>query len=124
MSKTERPEFLPAEGPGVPAGPSCLGAALVCVGQITADEDLTIRGGFQGSLKLGHRRLRIEAGARVESDIEAGSVLVRGSLSGNIRASGSVALAPEAKMKGDIVAAKVTIQEGAQFRGGIKIVTG
>jgi cytoskeletal protein CcmA (bactofilin family) len=124
MAKNEaRPAVLP-ETPEASSSPSCLGPGLVCVGQITADEDLTIRGGFQGTLKMGRRSLRIEAGARVESEIEAGSVFVRGTLSGNIRASGAVALAPEAVVKGDIVAAKVTIREGAQFRGGIRIVTG
>jgi len=123
MDKAERSPSLPVEAPAAAPSPSRLGSALVCVGQITADEDLTIGGGFQGSLKLGGRRLRIEAGAKVESDIEAGSVLVQGTLSGNIRASGTVALAAEARMKGDIVAAKVTIHEGARFRGGIRIVT-
>jgi cytoskeletal protein CcmA (bactofilin family) len=47
---------------------------------------------------------------------------VQGSLTGNIRATGMVSLSSEARMKGDIVAARVTIQEGAQFRGGIKIL--
>jgi len=117
-------ETSPAETPSSPGGATLLGPSAVCVGQITADEDMIIRGGFQGSLKLGGRRLRIEAGAKVESDIEAGSVFIAGSLAGGIRASGTVILTRDAKMKGDIVAAKVTIQEGAQFRGGIKIMTG
>ena len=114
----------PAETLSSPAGSSVLGSGLTCVGRIEAAEDLTIRGGFQGDLKLDGRRLRIEPGARVESDVEAGSVHLAGSLTGNIRASGTVSLTREARMKGDIVAAKVTIQEGAQFRGGIKIATG
>jgi len=117
-------ESTPPEVPSSPGGPSLLGVTLLCAGRITADEDLTIRGGFQGSLKLDGRRLRIESGATVESDVEAGSVFLAGSLTGNIRATGTVALSGEAKMKGDIVATKVTIQEGARFRGGIKIVTG
>jgi cytoskeletal protein CcmA (bactofilin family) len=111
-----------AASPGGSA--SILGSSLVCVGTVTADEDLIIRGGFQGGLKLGRRSLRIEPGAKVESDIEAGTVSISGSLTGSIHASGTVSLSAQAKMKGDIVAAKVTIQEGAQFRGGIKIVTG
>ena len=105
-------------------GTSLIGASVVCVGRVTADEDMIIRGGFQGSLKLGGRRLRIETGALVESDVEAGSVFIAGSLSGTVRAMGTVTLTRDARMKGDIVAAKVTIQEGAQFRGGIKILTG
>ncbi len=113
----------PAETPSASNGASLLGPAVVCVGRITSEEDLTIRGGFQGSLNLGGRKLRIDPGAEVEADVEAGSVVLAGTLTGNIKASGTVTLAREAKMKGDIVAAKVTIQEGAQFRGGIKIVT-
>jgi cytoskeletal protein CcmA (bactofilin family) len=118
-------QSLSSETPaGPPGAASILGSSLVCVGTITADEDLVIRGGFQGGLKLGRRSLRIEPGAAVESDIEAGSVSISGSLTGSVRASGTVSLSAQAKMKGDIAAAKVIIQEGAQFRGGIKIVTG
>ena len=115
------PAFSPP-APGEPGRQSTLGPTLVCAGQITADEDLVVRGGYQGSLKLNGRRLSIEPSARVEADVEAGTVLLQGSLTGNIRASGTVALSSEARMKGDIVAARVTIQEGAQFRGGIKIL--
>jgi cytoskeletal protein CcmA (bactofilin family) len=122
MAKDAQIPVYSPPAPGEPGRQSTLGPTLVCAGQITADEDLTIRGGYQGSLKLNGRRLSIEPTASVEADVEAGSVQVQGSLTGNIRATGMVSLSSEARMKGDIVAARVTIQEGAQFRGGIKIL--
>jgi cytoskeletal protein CcmA (bactofilin family) len=105
-------------------GASCLGPSLIGSGQIDGEEDLVIRGSFKGIIRLKNGSLQIERSAKVEGDIVAVNVELTGSLSGNIQASGRVSLSAEARMKGDIAAARVSIQDGAQFRGGIKIEKG
>jgi cytoskeletal protein CcmA (bactofilin family) len=107
-----------------PETPSLLGQTFVCTGQITGQEDLLIKGTFKGIIRLKNHSLVIDKSARVEADIIAGSVSVAGDLTGNIRASGTVFVSAEAKMKGDITAVKVSIQDGAQFRGSIKMEKG
>lgn len=102
-------------------GASYLGPTLIGSGQIDGEEDLVIRGSFKGIIRLKNGSLHIERSAKVEGDIVAVNVELTGSLSGNIQASGRVSLSAEARMKGDIAAARVSIQDGAQFRGGIKI---
>jgi len=103
------------------ASASALGPTLAVKGEIAGDEDLVLRGSFQGSIKLRHHGLTIEPGARVEADIEADHVAVAGELTGNIAAAGRVVLSSEARMKGDITAARIHIRDGAQFRGSIKM---
>ena len=98
-----------------------MGPTLIGSGQIDGEEDLVIRGSFKGIIRLKNGSLHIERSAKVEGDIVAVNVELTGSLSGNIQASGRVSLSAEARMKGDIAAARVSIQDGAQFRGGIKI---
>ena len=107
-----------------PESASALGPTLVLKGEISGDEDLVIRGAFQGSIRLRNRGLSIERGARVEADIEADHVSVAGALTGNIAAAGRVVLSSEARMKGDIAAARIHIRDGAQFRGSIKMAKG
>ncbi|MDP2914372.1 MAG: polymer-forming cytoskeletal protein [Candidatus Aminicenantes bacterium] len=107
-----------------PETTSLLGQTLVCTGQITGQEDLLIKGTFKGIIRLKNHSLVIDKNARVEADIIAGNVSLAGDLTGNIRASGTVFVSAEAKMKGDITAAKVSIQDGAQFRGSIKMEKG
>jgi cytoskeletal protein CcmA (bactofilin family) len=103
---------------------SALGPSLVLKGEISGDEDLVIRGAFQGSVRLRSHGLSIERGASVEADVEADHVSVAGALTGNIIAAGRVVLSSEARMKGDITAARIHIRDGAQFRGSIRMAKG
>lgn len=107
-----------------PETTSLLGQTFVCTGQITGQEDLLIKGTFKGIIRLKNHSLVIDKNARVEADIIAGNVSLAGDLTGNIRATGTVFVSAEGKMKGDIIAAKVSIQDGAQFRGSIKMEKG
>jgi cytoskeletal protein CcmA (bactofilin family) len=103
---------------------SLIGPTFICTGQITGQDDLRIVGTFKGIIRLKNHSLVIDKSAHVEADIIAGSVSLAGDLTGNIRASGTVFVSAEAKMKGDITAAKVSIKDGAQFRGSIKMEKG
>jgi cytoskeletal protein CcmA (bactofilin family) len=107
---------------GSPSGPAAfLGPSFVCTGQIAAQEDLLIQGTFRGVIRLKAHKLTIAPGAQVEADVIAGSVEVAGQLTGNIRATGTVMLSAAASMKGDITAPKVSIRDGAQFRGLVRM---
>jgi len=107
-----------------PEATSILGQTFVCTGQITGQEDLLIKGTFKGIIRIKNHSLVIDKSARIEADIIAGNVSLAGDLTGNIRATGTVFVSAEAKMKGDITAVKVSIQDGAQFRGSIKMEKG
>lgn len=108
-------------GEGVLGKASVLGPTIVGSGELTGQEDLVIKGTFKGKIQLPKNSLFIEAGAHVEADIEAGQATLQGNLTGSIHASGKVLVSSSAKMTGDITAAKVSIQDGAQFKGSIKI---
>jgi cytoskeletal protein CcmA (bactofilin family) len=104
-----------------PEKASSLGSTFLCTGQISGQEDLLIKGTFKGTIRLKNHSLFIEKSARVEADIVAVNVMLSGDLTGNIQATGKVFLSSEAKMKGDITAAKISVQDGAQFRGAIRM---
>ncbi|MCJ7563629.1 MAG: polymer-forming cytoskeletal protein [Candidatus Aminicenantes bacterium] len=104
-----------------PEKASSLGPTFLCTGQISGQEDLLIKGTFKGTIRIKNHSLFIEKSARVEADIVAANVMLSGDLTGNIQATGKVFLSSEAKMKGDITAAKISVQDGAQFRGAIRM---
>jgi cytoskeletal protein CcmA (bactofilin family) len=121
MAKTE--EFAKSADPISPRseGASALGPSIVLKGEISGDEDLVLRGSFQGAIRIRNHSLFIERGANVEGDVEAAHVAISGTLTGDVRATGRVVLSSEARMKGDITASKIHIRDGAQFRGSIKM---
>ncbi len=115
IEKTETPSELK------PEKASSLGPTFLCTGQISGQEDLLIKGTFKGTIRLKNSSLFIDRSAHVEADIMAVNVMLSGDLTGNIQATGKVFLSAEARMKGDIMAAKVSVQDGAQFRGAIRM---
>jgi cytoskeletal protein CcmA (bactofilin family) len=120
MAKKDNP--LITTDAGGPSGITAfLGPSFVCTGQIAAQEDLLIQGTFKGVIRLKDHKLTIAPGGQVEADVIAGSVEVEGHLTGNIRATGIVTLSAAASMKGDITAPKVSIRDGAQFRGLVRM---
>jgi len=102
---------------------SYLGPTFSLKGEISANEDLTINCFFQGKIDLRNHNLIIEKEGRVEADVRARDIHIFGKLNGNIYASGRVFIAQEAQVVGDISAFRISIMDGAQFKGSVKMMT-
>ena len=119
MGRTEELEKSGEPRPAIPSGLPRLGTTGVIEGDFSATEDFLIQGRFAGSIKLAESNLSIDRNARVEASVAARDVYVYGILVGPIQASGRVFLAAEADVKGDITAARLSVENGARFRGGV-----
>lgn len=128
MSTTLRSSLFAVQPPDVRLQPtsailvrdkSVLGKSLVIRGEITGDESLVVLGQFQGSIELPGACVHVGPGAVVSSDVAAREVVICGNLQGNLRAGERVDLRNGASMAGDIVARRVSIEDGACFKGTI-----
>ena len=95
-----------------------LGAGLVIEGEISGDEAITIAGELRGSVAV-TAPVTVAEGATVEASVEATSVDVAGSLAGNVAASERVAIAATGRLIGDVRSPRISIAEGAAFKGHI-----
>ena len=102
-------------------GTAFLGPGHVVKGEVGGEEDLVIRGYIKGKVDLKNNSLIIEKGGRVDGDIIVNELTLRGSVNGNVYAAGKVYVAAEALMRGDITAARISISDGAVFKGSIKM---
>jgi cytoskeletal protein CcmA (bactofilin family) len=93
-------------------------------GEVSGEEDLVVKGYIKGRIDLKNHSLIIEKGGRVDGDIIVNELILRGAVNGNIYAAGKVYVAPEAHVRGDIAAARISISEGAIFKGSIKMEEG
>jgi len=84
---------------------------------------LLIGGRFQGKIDLGNNNLIVERGGKIEADIHAKNITIHGDVKGNVYASGKVFISKEAQMIGDISAPRISIMDGAQFKGSIKMTS-
>lgn len=90
-------------------------------GEVTGEEDLTVRGYIKGRVELKNHCLTVEKGGRVDGDIVVNELNLHGSVNGNVYATSRVFVAAEALMRGDITAARISISDGAMFKGSIRM---
>ena len=95
-----------------------IGPTTSVKGRITGDEDLTVRGTVEGSLKLS-KSLTVEKGATVNASVEAVRVVLSGELTGNVDAGEHIRVDSGASLIGDVSCPKIAIAEGAHFEGRI-----
>ena len=100
---------------------SSIGQATQVSGEIRGKNDLVIRGHFHGKINLKENSLTIEESADVNAEIMAKDVTIQGKFDGTIQASGKTEIRNGASVTGDIQAARISIENGAQYKGSIKM---
>lgn len=111
---------LPAGKQTAPLALMTLGKTLVFRGEICADEDLVLFGRVEGSIT--HTgSVTIALGGVVTGNVFARAITIRGTVDGDVEASESVTVTPSAILNGDVVAPRVSIVDGAEFNGSVKM---
>jgi len=101
--------------------PATIGKSLQIKGEVIGSESLYIDGNIEGTIHLPGSRVTVSRGALVAANIIAREVVVLGKVSGNIYVSDRVDIRSEGSLTGDVTARRITIGEGAFFKGGIDI---
>jgi cytoskeletal protein CcmA (bactofilin family) len=111
----------PAAG-AVPAGEQAtIGKSLVIKGEVSGSESLYIDGKIEGAINLPGNRVTVGRNGQVAANIMAREVVVLGKVRGNVHASDRVDIRSEGSLTGDVIAARISIEDGAFFKGGIDI---
>lgn len=107
---------------GVSAGnQAIIGNSIRIQGEVTGDEDLTIQGHVDGSVNLDQHSVTVGADGEVQGDIVARVIAVEGQVNGDLTADEQVVVRSSARVEGDISAGRVVLEDGAYFRGGVKM---
>ncbi len=85
-------------------------------GKLTFEGTVRIGGEFKGEI-FTNDVLVISEGARVEAEIDAGVVIVSGTVVGNISAREKVVAHPPAIIRGTVTTPSLRIDEGVVFEG-------
>jgi cytoskeletal protein CcmA (bactofilin family) len=98
-----------------------IGKSLVIKGEVSGSESLYIDGRVEGSIMLPGNRVTIGRNGVVAANVTAREIVVIGKLKGNLTASDRVDIRNEGSLTGDVVAQRISIEDGAFFKGGIDI---
>lgn len=99
-----------------------IGKSLSLKGEITGQEDLYIDGEVEGKITLEGHRLTVGPNGTVRAEVTAAFVTVLGRLQGNVRAADRIEIRKTGSLEGDLITARIVIEEDAMFRGSIDIV--
>jgi cytoskeletal protein CcmA (bactofilin family) len=98
-----------------------VGSSLSINGNVRGNEDLHIDGKVKGSIIIDNHTLTIGPNGQIEADLQAKNIIVHGHVRGNIQASEKVFIRETAQVFGDIIAADISVMDGAHFEGNAKI---
>ena len=127
-SSPSAPAMTASEPPAAPrpvttttADQATIGKSLVIKGEVTGSESLYIDGRVEGSISLAGNRVTVGRNGVVAANISAREIVVLGKVRGNLTASDRVDIRSDGSLTGDVVAARISIEDGAFFKGGIDI---
>ena len=133
-----RPADTPSPGAGVvpkPASPArpkpaisrstaMIGPSIEIKGSVTGDEDLVIEGTVEGTVELGSHQVTVGPSGKVNADIHAKVVNIDGEVSGDLNGGEKVIISKSGRVRGNIVAPRVLLEDGAIFKGSIDMDPG
>ena len=111
--------------PGAPSSigrtTSYLGPGLRINGEITGNEDLKLDSNVDGLVSIGGFRLTVGPSAHLNADVVAREAVISGEVNGNISACDRIEIMKSASIVGDLSTGRITIEEGAYFKGGVEV---
>ena len=96
-----------------------IGSGIQVKGDISGDENLVVEGKVEGSIKLDANEVSIGQSGIVKANISARIVKIDGRVDGDITGQEKVVITRSGNVHGNIKAPRVTLEDGAIFKGSI-----
>ena len=125
-----RPESSPARmDPSPPRSSSApvsrdaavIGPSIHIDGDVRGEEDLLIEGEVGGTVQLKNNSLTIGPNGKVRADVYAHSIYVDGYVEGDLFGAERVHIRKSAQVKGNVTSPRVSVEDGAKFKGAIEM---
>ena len=100
---------------------STIGKSLLIKGEITGSESLHIEGKVEGTIDLPGDCVTVGRNGRVSANIAARDIVVLGEVLGNCEASDHLDIRSKGSLYGDVVVARISVEDGAFMTGSIDI---
>jgi cytoskeletal protein CcmA (bactofilin family) len=105
-------------------GRAMIGPTVVIEGKVVSGEDLLVEGSVSGSISAKGHEVTVGAAGKLNADIAAKVVRVEGTVKGDISGVEKVIISKTGNVLGNIDAPRVTLEDGAKFKGSIEMDPG
>ena len=117
---------MPSAPPTAPAAgkAAVIGAGIVINGDISGSENLVIEGKVKGHILLAGHEVTVGQTGEVQADVTAKLIRVSGKVNGDLSGREKVVISKTGNVRGNIVAPRVLLEDGAVFKGSIDMDPG
>jgi cytoskeletal protein CcmA (bactofilin family) len=104
-----------------PNTPPAISQGIKIKGEISGHGDLFLEGEFEGKIRIASGTLTVGPNARARAEIEATEIIIRGEVTGTLKASERVHILSTGKLTGVIETHGIVIDDGADLRGTVAV---
>ncbi len=104
-----------------PIEQATIGRTLVIKGEVSGSESLYVDGRIEGTLSFKDHRVTVGRNGVVQANIAAREVVIMGKVTGNVECSDRVDIRSEGTLTGDVVSARISVEDGAMLRGSVQL---
>ncbi|MDC0173055.1 polymer-forming cytoskeletal protein [Gammaproteobacteria bacterium] len=101
-----------------------IGAGVTIEGQVVSHEDVIIAGEVNGAVIAKNHHIHVAKSGVVKADITAKIIAVEGTVTGNLTGLEHVMITATSNVQGNIESPRVTLEDGAKFKGSIEMNPG
>jgi cytoskeletal protein CcmA (bactofilin family) len=101
-----------------------IGPSIKIKGEVSGDEDLLIQGEVEGTVSLKNNEVIVGESGQLTADILAKTIKIDGKVTGDITGTENVVISKLGNVRGNIVAPRVLLEDGAKFKGSIDMDPG
>ena len=94
-----------------------IGSKIRIKGELYGEEDILIQGRVEGTIEVKENNLTVGADGHVSADSKAKEIFVEGEVRGDLTGEEKVVIKATSNVNGNIVAPRVSLEEGAKFKG-------
>lgn len=98
-----------------------IGQGVFIEGRVASSQDLRIDGRVDGTIEVGNHVLTVGPHAEVRADLVAKSILISGTVVGNVTATARVDLQATGSIEGDITTPRLLMVDGAFVKGKVTV---
>jgi cytoskeletal protein CcmA (bactofilin family) len=113
----------PQSQPPSAKGQALIGSSIKIEGSLSGGEDLLVEGQIDGKIELDQHNVTIGRNGRIKADIHGRSIVVMGDVKGNLYGSEQIILQKSSKVRGNLFAARVSLEDGSDFKGSIDMTS-
>lgn len=97
-----------------------IGKSVTIKGEVISSEDLIVEGYVEGRIDLQGHSLLIGTGGGIHAEIAAQTVIIQGTVTGNVTAREKIEVRETGSVDGDVVAPLIAVFDGAVLHGRVE----